>query len=217
MMDVPIRYSWSELIKLAANRDGWRKRVRALTHPIVEVTMNPNVEGSKIRKRVLPPAPPKPKKEVTVMSKYRSRDSHEEFFRPTLSNHKYRTRSRAKKPKPKVLTDKERRAWAREHYEKHHGKPDDPTTTSPATTTATSPSSDPTTTPPPANTTASTKTPISPWTPPLILGHHHHSCVDSASINTTILPPVQLQAMFQYTCNLNTDHENLQNLSNFDI
>ena len=25
MMDVPVRYSWPELIKMAANRDGWRK------------------------------------------------------------------------------------------------------------------------------------------------------------------------------------------------
>ena len=59
---------------------------------------------------------------ITVTSKYLARYAHEAFFRPTLRNHKYTTRSRAKKSKVKstVLTDKERRAWAREHYEQYH-------------------------------------------------------------------------------------------------
>ena len=33
------------ICKLAENRDGWRSRVRALSHPRVEVVMNPDIEG----------------------------------------------------------------------------------------------------------------------------------------------------------------------------
>ena len=67
LMDVPARYSWRELKIMAhaqgvgltqkqqlAGRDNWRARVRLLHNPpTVEVTMNDEVEGTRIRVKTL--------------------------------------------------------------------------------------------------------------------------------------------------------------------
>ena len=66
LMNVPPALSWTELQDLAADRDGWRKRVHSLRHgstatdgaPIgVSITINPSLPGCKVtRSRPLPPA-----------------------------------------------------------------------------------------------------------------------------------------------------------------
>ena len=61
-----------------------------------------------------------------VASKYRTRDTHEEFCRPVSGHSRKYTRAyntRSKK-KPRPLTDKERRAAALEHWELNHDMPE---------------------------------------------------------------------------------------------
>ena len=53
-------------------------------------------------------------------SRYRRRDAHEAFFRSRSKTSRHQVRMRRQKAKPRVLTDKERTQWAREHYELHH-------------------------------------------------------------------------------------------------
>ena len=132
MMDVPRRYSWVELKQLAANRDFWMLRVKALREDSgVKVTIN----GP-------PPSPHKWKAnpltalaanaDITSSSTndttttkaakhYRERDTHEEFFRSSSkSTRKRRRGARRIKPKRHVLTNKERRRAVREHWDLHH-------------------------------------------------------------------------------------------------
>ena len=56
-------------------------------------------------------------------SRYRRRDAHEAFFRSRSKTSRHQVRMRRQKAKPRVLTDKERTQWAREHYELHHEMP----------------------------------------------------------------------------------------------
>ena len=64
----------------------------------------------------------------SMATKYRTRDAHEAFFRPLSKSHrkqlqekqKKESLKKKKKKKPKPLTDKQRAAAAREHYELHH-------------------------------------------------------------------------------------------------
>ena len=144
-MDAP-RLSWKELKRLAADRDNWCARVRLLSQPPrVQVEMNDDVAGARVHVKAPAAIPPKTKSVTTAMSKYRARDEHEAFFRPgerKASRHKYNTRSRTTKSKPKALTrpkaltDKERATWTREHYEQHHATT---TLTTPPTTDAAAP------------------------------------------------------------------------------
>ena len=59
-------------------------------------------------------------------ARYKRRDAHEAFFRPQTRAAKQaraeKAKAKAKKKKQprRFLTDKERRAFAREHYEMHH-------------------------------------------------------------------------------------------------
>ena len=55
-------------------------------------------------------------------SKYVQRDVHEIFFRPTSRQAEKIQKLKAKKTKPKILTDKERADFARRHWDEHHGK-----------------------------------------------------------------------------------------------
>ena len=68
---------------------------------------------------------PKPARKTTAVedaARYRRRDAHEGFFRPhTRSAAKaQKAKQERNKEKPKGLTNKERRSFAREHYELHH-------------------------------------------------------------------------------------------------
>ena len=54
------------------------------------------------------------------VSSYRRRDTHETFFRSRSKTSRHQVHMRRQKVKPRVLTDKERSQWVREHYELHH-------------------------------------------------------------------------------------------------
>ena len=137
--------TWTELIMLVNDRDGWRSRVRAINQPPrIETEICARAPGARIRKSSHKPNANKSKTATTTSNKYINRDMHELFFRPNASGpqHRYKTRSKKNvKPKdltkPTYLTDKERAVWAREHYQMHHGsKSGSPRTSPPETTVA---------------------------------------------------------------------------------
>ena len=111
LMDVPAKFTWKELQQLAANRDGWRKRVQAITGASgVEVKLSG--KGGKVCSNLLEAFPkkltPKPTTNAAKMARrYRERDAHESFFRPGGVKPKQKGKSR-KKSKPRPLTDKQR-------------------------------------------------------------------------------------------------------------
>ena len=72
-------------------------------------------------------------------NKGKRRDAIHPFFRPHASS---ATKAKRRKRKKKALTNKQRQAFAREHYRKHHGSGSSVTTTS--TTISTSPPTTPT-------------------------------------------------------------------------
>ena len=85
LVDTPARFTWTELITLAADRDDWRGRVRALNQPKqVDVKINSKASGmrSSSRNTQPTPAPSKTKSKTTnPTNKYPTRDVHEMFFR----------------------------------------------------------------------------------------------------------------------------------------
>ena len=117
---------------MAANRDGWRKRVHAITMKN-EVSVKMSGAGGKVVSNLLHKHPPRdkstPKPETSEEKagrQYRERDAHEAFFRPGGQRGKQQTVKRKQKPRP--LTDKERAEAARAHWDKHHGDRAAPTT-----------------------------------------------------------------------------------------
>ena len=186
LMDAPTGYSWKELKELAANRDNWRHRVRRLRQPSrVEVTMNALLPGARA-KAPRPTTSPLKQKSTSTTSKYVIRDRHEMFFRPKAKcatrrpSHKTNTRSKAK---PLPLTDKQRAAWAREHYEQHHGS------------TA-------------QNDVINNNI---NWSPK-ILGHHRRrdSAISDTDYNETLLAPCNYEEMFAYFEHHSADQQNLK-------
>ena len=207
-MDTPDRFTWAELTTIAADRDGWRSRVRALKQPPrVEITINADVPGARVRNNEThpTPAPIKPKLRTTTQTnKYTARDAHEMFFRKKdrqqQPQHRYTTRSKKSGnpkglAKPAAMTDKERAAWARSHFQQHYG-----------TTTPQQPDS-------PRACTPVTDSPLV-WHPPAIMGHSRHQ--PTHLCNQTLLPPCDLEEMFEYMENPAANNENLKNLSNLD-
>ena len=218
LMDVPPAMTWSELLKLAANRDGWRKRVRNLRDgPKIEITMNNSLPGCKAPPRnTVAQLPSKSKPPTSPHArKYIIRDSHEVFFRPCAKGKRKRSRrvpASKKRKKSVPLTNKQRQAWAREHYELHHGQPDpDPSSWAAA---APFPSDFDKTAP---NSPLTPTTPLTPdpqWTQQ-ILGHHN---LTNYSPNTTIpITPTDHNDMFKYWEDLSRDHDNLHNISMFNL
>jgi hypothetical protein len=142
LADAPPTVNFAQLEKIAANRKIWKKtwqKPEAANEQCVEVSWNENAETAKVCPTVKQ-APPKPKKNKTAAekqtAKYRARDKHEAFFRINQKNcnskrkHKKKAKQRGLS-KPMAMTNKQRAAWARAHYEQHHQT----TTTTAATTT----------------------------------------------------------------------------------
>lgn len=161
--------------------------------------MNLKAPGARVKTQNSPT--PRPSQNPTTSSnKYRTRDSHEMFFRPNMKGvcshvHRHDTRSKAKSP---PLADKQRAAWVRKHYEQHHGKTISPNTqVTPSTPDLTSPII-----------LGHRKHPINNninWSP-TILDHHHHS---HSHNDESLLPPIHIMGMFEYIDHLDSDHENL--------
>ena len=135
-MDVPRKYSWAELKQLAANRDYWRNRVKALregSSRVEENTRGPHPSPCKRRanrRHTTTTNPPKPttSSPSAEAKRYKARDAHEAFFRPLTESPRKRNRhAKHKRPKCKKsrsLTDKERQEAARLHWDLNHGMPE---------------------------------------------------------------------------------------------
>ena len=96
----------------------------------IKISMNPNVKGALISRK---PQPAPAQKKFAKMSpskraakRYRERDARAAFFRPravtrSMTRAKRKRKQQHPKQKKRCLTDKQRAAWAREHYQQHHG------------------------------------------------------------------------------------------------
>jgi hypothetical protein len=127
LMDAPKVDSWKQLLAMADGKKGreeWRRRVRELRE-----TGHANFQIPSSRQKQPQPdsAPVRRTRQATAAdaARYRRRDAHEGFFRQRTKAAKAelcaKQRSKPKRKKnPRPLTDKERRAFAREHYEAHH-------------------------------------------------------------------------------------------------
>ena len=130
MMDAPATESWHELQKYAKDKDYWRARVRKMKQPRLRVEFHSDTTTKTTRRTAdtttptptpttLPTEQPTETENESNARKYKERDEHEMFFREGRAR-KQPTR-KCKKTKPRPLTDKERAAFARAHYELHHG------------------------------------------------------------------------------------------------
>ena len=130
-MDVPDNLDWDGLCKLAEDRVGWRSRVWALrdkstTDTGVTITINPFLPGShsyNTRSKSTPPTPsatPSPSPSKLMARKYRQRDVHAMFFAGVIGR-KRKCKVIPPKSKKICMTTPQRAAFARAHYEKHHG------------------------------------------------------------------------------------------------
>ena len=204
-MDLDAKFTWSELLALASNRNEWRTRVKALrsgasmqkpprkptpttkhhyntrskiktTSPTDSIT-SPTVRTPTATTSDNTTRQKRAKPSATM---YPLRDAHEAFFRPNKDSGKRKcqvNRPRRKKRKKTSLTDKQRAAAQRDYYDRHHAPRSDH-------------SEDITTTPPP---TSRPTTPIA-WTPPAILGHHQHQ----NNFDTTVAP-IDFHSFFEYS------------------
>ena len=107
----------------------------------------------------------------------------------------------------KYITNKQRQAWAREHFELHHGATNHPSWAAaapiPSDLDMTMMNSPP-------------RTPATPVTPPTkwsqqILGHHNR--IDGPPNTTLPITPTGRSDMFQYWEGLSQDHGNLHSIS----
>ena len=130
-MDFP-DYTFDELATLAKSRDAWRaggsrlKSVPTHQHGISRAHLR---RGLKPSTRSISTALPQTTTSSTIRAKrYVARDKHEAFLRPPDSNARELKRQRQaqqcnkKKQKRPNWTNKQRVAWAREHYQQHHGQ-----------------------------------------------------------------------------------------------
>ena len=137
---------------------------------------------------------------VTTARKYIERDEHAIFFATPSKRRKQRQRvTKPRTNKSRTLTNKERAAFARTHYEYHHGTdPPDPDadvwavpapTDTPATPT---PGSDiwaqPAPRPTPSPIPAIDVTPALQWSPE-ILGHHRQVTDDNNRLSLSLSTP----------------------------
>ena len=137
-MDTPATLSWDQLTDLAADRQRWRQRVYHLRNPDarsgleVTITINPLLPGCTVSRCARCP-PPKPKARAASPSarKYlrrRVREAHNALFEakppPPPCDKKKKKRNKTSKALTgtAVLTNKQRKQWARDHYELHHGR-----------------------------------------------------------------------------------------------
>ena len=131
LMDAPPHRDWEELLKLAADRSGWRRLVQALKGgrpppPRLKITINPNVPGAKVTRPTCNPAAKKNKIKTSAAKRQRTRDAHHALFHPKSKKAKqYRTKIQKKKKKKKaraaIPTNKEKQAAARAKWHATHG------------------------------------------------------------------------------------------------
>ena len=143
--------------------------------------------------------------------RYIVRDKHEAFFRPRDKGKRKRSRSqplRKKRKKSAPLTNKQRQAWAREHFALHHGTAGCESSWAAAAPFPSDLDMSTVSSTPPTPTTPLTP---SPQWPQQILGHHN--LIDHSPNTTIPITPTEQKDMFQYWEDLTHDHENLRNIS----
>ena len=133
LMDAPKAQTWQELCAMAMQRDEWRRQVQRVKEGgTMQWRGKCRLETSEISA----PATSSIKTKATTTStayesvrQYPQRDAREAFFRPHTkrqNSHMSNTSKRAKVTKKKYalskppMTDKERAAAARAHWELHH-------------------------------------------------------------------------------------------------
>ena len=191
LMDVPKAESWRQLLKFAADKEGWQDKVRALKQPRLR-TVN---RQSRFEMK----APNKKKAEPTASAKYRARDSRQMLFHSKAMTvaAKKAYKPKKSKTKPRQVTDAERAAWARAHWEENHGKKANQNASTDT----------------PKN-TADDSTPILLFSNIKIHGHHANAETDP---NQTMPPPTQqMKCSHTLTTNqLSTKKETKFLISNF--
>ena len=168
LADAPPTSSFQQLVKLVANRKKWKQIwARKFGTATAEVRIKWNDSAPSTSERFLPtPKTPAPKP-MTETDKENLRHAHANLFNPAGANPNQNSRRRVRrKTKPKgltgtaVLTDKQRKTWARDHFELHHGKSTakffEKTITTNTTTTTGSPTTNATTSTSLTPTTSST-------------------------------------------------------------
>ena len=127
-MDVPQHFTWTGLLQLAQNRMGWRQRVHSIKYGSdVEITINgdlpqlpPHCSNAHNKNADgLDPRPPPPSPSTLMAKRYRQRDAHTAFFRPSDGNNK---RKRGRQPQrkrkrtcSKPWTRKQKQEFSRRH------------------------------------------------------------------------------------------------------
>ena len=104
--------------------ENWFEQLQARQE---RVTVNLSGKGDTVSSNLLqtfPNSKTAPKSSVSSTTdqakRYRNRDAHEVFFRPGGAK-RNQPAAKRKKSKPRPLTDKQRAAAARSHWELHHG------------------------------------------------------------------------------------------------
>ena len=148
LMDLDAKFTWSELLALASNRNEWRTRVKALRSgasmqkpPRKPTPTTKHHYNTRSKIKTTPPTdsitsptvrtPTATTSDNTTRQKrakpsatmYPLRDAHEAFFRPNKDSGKRKcqvNRPRRKKRKKTSLTDKQRAAAQRDYYDRHH-------------------------------------------------------------------------------------------------
>ena len=136
-MDAPCT-SWEKLVKLAEDRNNWKRRVNKLkdsksssatgpassTHSMRTRSQSATTNSSKSTAMATTLTKRPPNKSEAQL--YRERDAHEAFFRPTLAMPATQQRRTKKKKKKRTeLTNKQRAAEAKAHYILHHDSKSD--------------------------------------------------------------------------------------------
>ena len=133
LKDAPPTNSFQQLVNMAKKRALWKqiweeKHGTAASTTRVEIQWND--DGDTTSERFLPaPATPAPKR-MTKAEKQEAREAHAALFNPkkrtkeqrAKAKRKRRKRKRKRKglEKPPGLTDKQRKPWARDHFDLNH-------------------------------------------------------------------------------------------------
>jgi hypothetical protein len=208
LLDAPPTETFQELVRLASSRKKW-KQTWALTQEAsatamsaVEVKWNEAAPTACVIIRPKPSAP-QPKKPSTAITKYRARDAHEAFFRPTEKPKKCAKSRRKAKARglnePRAMTNRQRAIWARKHYEQHHGTTARTTTDPPCTPTPTDNWAEAALIPSGALTPTPTKSPkpTDPTTPPHITPNPDHIQITSSPLTYSF--PQSMHTRFSMT------------------
>ena len=110
-MDASPHNNWEELIKLAADRTGWRQLVQALKGgrpppPRLTIKISANVPGAKVKRPNRNPVTKKNKTKMTAKmqqaKRQRIRDAHHALFHPKSKKAKlFHTKTKEQKKKKK--------------------------------------------------------------------------------------------------------------------